>query len=165
MIDIFQPGVDRSRFLRSSLMRGYGMQEGLVDPGICTQISEELRRTGYLVDLTEQVDVEHLTTRNMPYTALLRSELNRVVESTEGYEGSFLSHFSVRVFTPDTYATTIHRNHSTVGNWIIGTTLRGNAPFHVYDQGVIGKRETRDLLGDGTDPTPIAIAIPKQNAI
>lgn len=158
MGNIIQPGVDATAFLRSAKEHGFGMQEGLVSPALCDEVSWELEEAGFLVDLNEQNPTTHLSAdKSMRATSLLHSTLERMVSHVEEDDHRHLPLFSIRVFEPGEYATTIHRNHSSIGPWAIGITLKGQAPFQVYDQAVLREYwDTIPLFGDDGDPVPVA---------
>lgn len=157
MGSIIQRGVNPTTFLRDAKIQGFGMQEGLIDPNICSDVSWELEEAGYLVDYTEQVPVKYIADNNMRATRLLHSTIERLVGYVEDDGYQHLPLFSVRIFEPGEHSTTIHRNHSSIGPWAIGITLAGEASFQVYDQNVLDDYwDTMPLVGDGNDPTPIA---------
>jgi hypothetical protein len=154
---IIKPGLNATTFLRDARLQGYGMQEGLFHPKFCENIAWELYDAGYLEDYTELIPVEHLASNEMKATRRLHSTLEVLVGHVEGNKKRHLPLFSVRVFGPGEYATTIHRNHEFIGPWAVGITLSGQAPFQVYDQEVLpGYYDTIPLVGGGNDPEPVA---------
>lgn len=157
MRNVFRRDVDPRAFLERATRDGYSMEEHLIEPSICRGISSELQGEGFLEDLVELEPTSEFRKRGMMNAFLLHSALNNMISTLTFAEedANFLPFFSVRVFEPGQYGTTVHRNHPTIGPWAIGTTLNGNAPFNVYRQDQLARNTVLPLKGDSTDPIPL----------
>lgn len=156
MKTIVSPGVSIDAFISRAPKNGFSMQSPLFDPALGPQISGELELNGELYDLNEQNPTELFGRKRMAAAKALHSVLNSTICSVTGKDEDHLPYFSVRVFEPGVPATTIHRNHPAVGPWTIGITLRGMAPFSVYDQSVLPLRQDQTIpLKGEDDPTPL----------
>ena len=156
MRHIFRPEADSYDFLARATQEGYSMEEELVEPELCAGVSRELEREGFLKDLVELEPTSEFRKRGMLRAHFLHSALNGMIGRITGDKDSeHLPLFSVRVFEPGEYSTTIHRNHPSIGPWAVGVTLRGNAPFNVYRQEQLPRNEVLPLRGDGNDPEPL----------
>ncbi len=131
------------------------MEKHLIKASLCRGISDELAQHNYLKDLVELESTDEFYIRNMARAALVHNSLNSEIIEATGQDGNHLPLFSVRVFEPGEYSTTIHRNHPTIGPWAVGITLNGSAPFNVYRQSQLPRNEVLPLRGDGTDPDPL----------
>lgn len=130
------------------------MHPELVHPWIGAVISGELEQAGQLVDYTEMQYADEMPGRGMVFAHRLHGILNHAITGVTGQRKDHLPLYSVRVFPPGEHATTIHRNHPSVGPWAVGITLRGQAPFNVYEQDQLRPYQTIPLRGDGNDPMP-----------
>ncbi|CAN5158911.1 hypothetical protein BH09PAT3_BH09PAT3_4580 [soil metagenome] len=156
MREIITPGVDAEAFLLRGLRNGYSMQRPLVDPEIAAGVSRELEWGGYLRDLVELESTSSFEAKGMQRAHLLHKTLNDMLCEIEDEDTDHLPLFSVRVFEPGLHGTTVHRNHPSVGPWAIGITLKGEAPFNVYDQDQLPEDSVTPLEGDEFDPIPAA---------
>lgn len=154
MRSLVTPGINAQDFLRRAMADGYSMQDPFIDPGIGTSVSRELERAGYLRELAELNPTEIFEEEGMPITHLLHQTVNEAISNIEGVRKNHIPLFSVRVFKAGEYGTDIHRNHFSVGPWVVGVTLNGEAPFNVYYQEQLPERHTISLVGDRTDPDP-----------
>ena len=153
--EVINPKVNPRRFLHHAMANDYGMQEGLVRPDVCARVVEELEDNDLLQDL-ELRPAARLAERGLYYSALLHTVLTSIVVSVDPNTPNPLPLFSVRVFEPNHYSTTIHRNDPDIGPWAVGITLAGEAPFNVYEQDQLPQEcdATIDLTGTDRDPVP-----------
>jgi len=153
---VINPRVNPHRFLHHAMANDYGMQEGLVRPDVCARVVEELDDIGLVQDYIELRPSHRLRERGMYYSGLLHTVLTSLVTRVDPETPNPLPLFSVRVFEPGRFSTTIHRNDEDIGPWAVGITLAGEASFNVYEQDQLAQEEgaTIDLTGDGTDPVP-----------
>ncbi len=155
MSRVFIPPDGAESFLRRATRSGYSMESALVSPVITGLISDELEEAGQLFDYNELKPTSMFEEEGMQFSNFLFQGLNRAISGIEGRRDNHLPYFSVRVFEPGKHGTTIHRNHGTVGPWAVGVTLRGSAPFNVYDHSQLPLGRVIDLYGDGHDPAPL----------
>jgi hypothetical protein len=141
-------------FLRRAVPDGYSMQNPFIPPGVGEAVSDELEQAGYLWDLVELQPTKIFQEEDMTMARLLHFTLNRAICQIEGEVKNHIPLFSVRIFEPGEYGTTVHRNDEVIGPWVVGVTLKGEAPFNVYGQDQLPPYYTIPLKGDAADPTP-----------
>jgi hypothetical protein len=152
---VINPGAHLIDFFWDAKIDGYAMGESFIDPSVGEDISGELATAGFLVDYTELMPTDLFQATGMRVAGLLHGKLNEVLCNIEGTSKNHIPLFSVRVFGPGQYGTTVHRNHPSVGPWAVGVTLKGEAPFNVYADDQLSGFETIPLMGDETDPEPL----------
>jgi len=155
MNNLLLPRDGAMSFLRNAQSNGYSMEPELIRPIVGAKISEELKDAGFLVDYTELVSTSVFEEKGMRFTDAIFKALNAGVSLVEGEHLTHLPLFSVRVFEPGVYGTTVHRNHPSIGPWAIGITLKGTAPFNVYTKYQLPEDTIQPLRGDGNDPIPL----------
>ena len=157
MRDTLVTGFEIREVLEHAIINGYGMHEYAVSTEITDHVSMELEAADYLEDMIERKSTRNFKKEGLGYTVNLHTEINSAICDLTGERRDHLGFFSVRVFAYGENGTTIHRNHPQIGPWAVGVTLKGDAPFNVYEQDVLPDiyGATSPLKGDGSDPVPL----------
>lgn len=131
------------------------MEKSLIHPSVAERVSRELEDNGEMIDYNELRPTSLFDKRGMRFADMLHGTLSRLVRGVDYSDDNPFPLFSVRVFEPGLHGTTIHRNDISIGPWALGITLRGEAPFNVYEQDQLSEGMTVDLVGDERDPEPL----------
>lgn len=148
------PADGGSAFFKRALAHDFSMEETFFDPLVGEKVSEELHENGMLHDYNEENPTHLLYSYGMENAQLLHRNINGAISRVIGRKGNYLPSFSVRVFQEAEIGTTVHRNHFSIGPWVVGLTLKGSAPFNVYTQDQLPDYEILPLTGSDDDPTP-----------
>ncbi len=163
---IFQEG-SLEALLQPSLEDGFGIQKGLVVPDYAADLRSELIYKGkfpndHTVDRNQpqarhDSEILHrLSSGDMPLLEQYITELNAGISNVTGVEKDHLTYLTVRVCPVNEMSTRIHRNDEAAGPWLVSLVLGGSGSFMVYDDSILDAGEEIELVGDGSDPEPIA---------
>jgi hypothetical protein len=161
---IFIEGMPHS-MVAPMLENGYAIEQDLVDPIFASALLSELKDNDMYKEGRARfggnpgVFHNDRILRHLPYMPRLaeyRNRLNDAITDVSNFSFEHLTYLTVRVCPIREMSSRIHRNDRVAGPWLVSLTVAGSGSFNVYDNGIIEEQEEKELLGNETDPAPIA---------